>query len=70
MYEKPRCSIAWTISSVSAFVLNEAPRATNEAPEATAKASVLSGVSRFPHGVEGAFCSVSEVGETWPLVRP
>lgn len=47
--------MAWTISSVSAFVLKDAPRATNPAPDATANASVFSGVSRLPHGVEGAF---------------
>ena len=55
MSAKPGCSIAWTISSVRALVLKEAPRATNEAPEAMAKASVLSGCSRLPYGVEGAF---------------
>ena len=66
----PLCSMAWTISSVSAFVLKDAPRATNDALDATAKPSVFSGVSRLPHGVDGAFWSVSDVGETWPLVRP
>ena len=59
-----------TISSVSSFERKLAPCATNEQSAAIAVASTFIGSSRLPNGVEGDFWSCSEVGDTWPLVRP
>ena len=49
---------------------NETASATNEQSAAIAVASTFIGSSRLPKGVDGDFWSCSEVGDTWPLVRP
>ena len=67
MNAKPGCSMPWTISSVRALVLKDAPRATKDAPLATANPSVLSGCSRLPYGVDGAFCSEQRGRRHLPL---
>ena len=42
----------------------------SEVAAPTAVATTFMGSSRLPNGVEGDFWSDSEVGETWPFVRP
>ena len=67
---KPGCRMPSTISSVSSLERKLAPCATYEQSAAIAVASTFIGSSRLPNGVDGDFWSCSEVGDTWPLVRP
>ena len=46
------------------------PRATKVASEARAMVTGLIGYSIEPQGVDFVFLPNSEVGESWPLVRP